>query len=239
MLIHPAIDLLEGRCVRLRQGRFDEATVHSEDPVAIARGFVEQGAQTLHVVDLDGARLGQAKNIDWILRIREAVTVPLQVGGGIRTFALATRLLEAGIERVVLGTAAAEDPRLLVRVIEQYDEDRVAAALDIREGKLVIEGRESESAHNLEQVLANVRTLGVRWVICTDVTRDGILIGPSFELAERLVVEGFKVIISGGVATVDDIERIRATHAAGCIIGSALYGGILTLQEANSAAAGQ
>lgn len=238
MLIYPAIDLLEGRCVRLRQGRFDEATVHSDDPAAVARTFVEGGAEGLHIVDLDGARLGKAKNIDWIFRIRETVSVPLQVAGGIRTFSLASRLIGAGIERVALGTAATEDPRLLEKLLQQYDADRIAAALDIRDGNLVIEGRETESVHKLEAVLATLRTLGVRWIVCTDVTRDGILIGPSYELAERLVIEGFKVIISGGIATVDDIARIRATRAAGCIIGSALYGGLLTIEAARSAARG-
>jgi phosphoribosylformimino-5-aminoimidazole carboxamide ribotide isomerase len=238
MLIYPAIDLLDGRCVRLRQGRFDEATVHSHDPAAVARGFVEAGAEGLHIVDLDGARLGKAKNIDWIFRIRDAVSVPLQVAGGIRTFSLASRLISAGIERVALGTAAAEDPRLLEKLLEQYEVDRIAAALDVRDGNLVVEGREAESVHKLEAVLANLKALGVRWVVCTDVTRDGILIGPSYELAERLVMEGFQVIISGGIATVDDIARIRATRATGCIVGSALYGGLLTVEAANAAARG-
>ncbi|NIR46070.1 MAG: 1-(5-phosphoribosyl)-5-[(5-phosphoribosylamino)methylideneamino]imidazole-4-carboxamide isomerase [Gemmatimonadetes bacterium] len=238
MLVYPAIDLLDGRCVRLRQGRFDEATVHSEDPVSVARSFVEGGALGLHIVDLDGARLGKARNLDWIYRIREVVSVPLQVGGGIRTFALASRLLKAGVDRIVLGTAAAEDPRLLQKVLEGWDPDRVAAALDMRDGKLVVQGRESESARTVEQVLEKLRALNVRWLVCTDVTRDGILIGPNQELTTQMVAEGFRVVISGGVATLEDIERIRDAGAAGCIIGSAFYGGILTIAEANVAAGG-
>lgn len=238
MLIYPAIDLLNGRCVRLRQGRFDEATVHSEDPVSVARSFVERGALALHIVDLDGARLGKARNLEWIYRIREVVSVPLQVGGGIRTFALASRLLNGGIDRIVLGTAAVEDPRLLQKVLDHCEPDRVAAALDMRDGRLVIEGREFESAHAVDQVLENLRTLSLRWLVCTDVTRDGILIGPNHELAEQMVTEGFRVIISGGVATLDDIKRIRDTGAAGCIIGSAFYGEMLTIAEANESAGG-
>ena len=238
MLIYAAIDVLGGRCVRLRQGRFDEATVHSDDPVAVARTFVAQGAQALQVIDLDGARLGKAGNLDSIYRIRDAVDVPLQVGGGIRTFSLASRLFKAGIDRIVFGTAAAEDPRLLSKVLEVYDADRVAAALDMRGGHLMIEGRETESVRNLDQVLANLKTPGIRWIVCTDITRDGILIGPNYDLAERLVAEGFKVIISGGVATVDDIAMIRGARAAACIIGSAFYGGLLTFRDANAAASG-
>ncbi|UCC48431.1 MAG: 1-(5-phosphoribosyl)-5-[(5-phosphoribosylamino)methylideneamino] imidazole-4-carboxamide isomerase [Gemmatimonadota bacterium] len=236
MLIFPAIALLEGRCVRLRQGRFDEATVYSDDPLGVAQYFAEQGAEALHVVDLDGARLGKAKNLDWIYRIREAVSIPLQVGGGIRTYALARRLLSAGIERIVLGTAAAEDPRLLVRLLESHAIDRAAAALDLRGDRLAVKGWESESARNPDELLDTLKTVGVRWVVCTDVTRDGLLIGPGLKLARRVIREGFLVILAGGVATVDDVIRIRETGAAGCIIGSALYGGLLSLPDAIEAA---
>ncbi len=236
MLIFPAIALLEGRCVRLRQGRFDEATVYSDDPLGVAQYFAEQGAEALHVIDLDGARLGKAKNLDWIYRIREAVSIPLQVGGGIRTYTLARRLLSAGIERIVLGTAAAEDPRLLVRLLESHAIDRAAAALDLRGDRLAIQGWESESARNPDEVLDTLKTVGVRWVVCTDVTRDGLLIGPDLELARRIIGEGFLVMLGGGVATVDDVIRIRETGAAGCIIGSALYGGLLSLPDAIEAA---
>lgn len=236
MLIFPAIALLEGRCVRLRQGRFDEATVYSDDPVAVAQFFAEQGAEALHIIDLDGARSGKAENLDWIYRIRDAVSIPLQVGGGIRTFALARRLLSAGIDRIVLGTAAAEDPRLLVVLVESCSADQLAAALDLRGHRLAIQGWESESARDPDEVLDTLKTVGVRWVVCTDVTRDGLLIGPALKLARRIIREGFLVILAGGVATVDDVIRIRETGATGCIIGSALYGGLLSLSDAIEAA---
>jgi len=236
VLIFPAIALSEGRCVRLRQGRFDEATVYSDDPVAVAQFFAEQGAQALHVIDLDGARSGKAKNLDWIYRIRDAVSIPLQVGGGVRTFALAKRLLSAGIERIVLGTAAAEDPRLLFKLVESCSTDQVAAALDLRGDRLAIQGWEAESARAPDEVLDTLKTVGVRWVVCTDVTRDGLLIGPGLELARWIIAQGFLVILAGGVATVDDVIRIRDTGVAGCIIGSALYGGLLSLPDAIEAA---
>lgn len=236
MLIYPAIDLLEGRCVRLRQGRYAEATVYSDDPVGVARRFVDQGAEALHLVDLEGARLGKARNLDWIYRIRESVAVPLQVGGGVRTFALAARLLKAGIERVVLGTAAAEDPRLLRKLLEGYPPDRIAAALDLRDGRLAIKGWESEAQRGLEEVLTELKSSGCRWVVCTDISRDGTLSGPGRAPGADLVGRGFEVIVAGGVAGLEDIATIRATGAAGCIIGSALYEGRLTLAAALEAA---
>ena len=239
MLILPAIDLLEGRCVRLKQGRFDSATVYSDDPVAVARSYVDEGAEALHVVDLEGARLGKAKNLDWIYRIRASVSVPIQVGGGIRTFALATRLYDAGIDRVVLGTAAAEAPGLLAKLLKRFDPDWIAASVDLREGRVAIQGWESESSRPLEQVLVNLESLGVRWLVCTDVARDGTLSGPGYELARRMTGEGFRVIIAGGVATIGDIVTLREMGAAGCIIGSALYTGALSLAKALEAARAQ
>jgi phosphoribosylformimino-5-aminoimidazole carboxamide ribotide isomerase len=236
MLIFPAIDLLDGRCVRLRQGRFDEATIYSDDPVAVARDFVDRGAEALHIVDLDGARLGKARNLEWIYRIRQAVPVPIQVGGGIRTFALASRLFTAGIDRVVFGTAAAEEPKLVEKILDNYSPDRVAAAIDLREGRLVVNGWRSEASRDVDQVLDDLDEMGLRWVACTDVNRDGVLVGPSHELARRISLRGFLVIIAGGVATPDDVSRVRDAGAAGCIIGSALYSGLLSLPDAIEAA---
>ncbi len=236
MLIFPAIDLLEGRCVRLRQGRFENPKVYSEDPVAVAREFAAQGAERLHVVDLEGARLGKAKNLEWIHRIRAAVPLFLQVGGGVRTLALAARLLESGIDRVVVGTAAAEDPRLVAKLLARYGPDSVAAALDLRAGKVAVRGWESESERGWDDVAADLRKAGVRWVVGTDVSRDGMLAGPSLDAARPLIGEGFRVIVAGGVAAPEHIVTLREAGAAGCVIGSALYEGALTLADALDAA---
>lgn len=236
MLILPAIDLLDGRCVRLRQGRFEEPTIYSEDPVEVARGFVERGARALHVVDLDGARTGSARNLGWIDRIREEVPVTLQVGGGIRDGAMAVHLLDGGIDRIVLGTAAVENSGLLRELLAKYPPDRVAAGLDVREGKLAVRGWQHESNRRLTEVLNDLEDLGLRRLVCTDVTRDGILVGPSHELAASMVRAGFDVTIAGGIATADDIRHIRRSGAAACIIGSALYTGMLSLSEALEAA---
>ncbi len=234
MQIYPAIELLDGRCVRPRGG-IAEATVYSDDPVAVARRFVDQGAEALHVEDLEGARLGKARSLDWIYRIRESVTVPVQVAGGVRTFALAARLLEAGIERVVVGTAAADDPRLLRKLLDSYPPDRVAALLDLGGDRLAREGPE-EGERGLEEVLAELDASGCRWLVCSDVRRADTPAGAARAPASELVTHGFQVIVAGDVARLADIFRIRATGAAGCIIGSAFYESGLTLAAALEAA---
>jgi phosphoribosylformimino-5-aminoimidazole carboxamide ribotide isomerase len=237
MLILPAIDLLEGRVVRLRQGRFDEATVYSDDPLDVARRWIGQGAGALHLVDLEGARLGKAMNLEWIYRIRAELPDPLiQVGGGIRTLALASRLFRAGIDRIVCGTAAVQDPRLIGKLVERYDGDRIAAALDLRDGRVAVEGWESESRREMNEVLSNLEALEIRWIVCTDIARDGTLAGPGVETARRLIDDGFQVVVAGGVASVEDVRRLRELGAAGCIIGSALYEGALALPDALEAA---
>lgn len=222
--------------MRLTQGRFDDATVYSDDPTSTARSFVEEGAEALHLVDLDGARFGEARNLDSIIEIRESVGVPIQVGGGIRTSSAATRLYEAGIDRIILGTAASESPALLRELLDSYDPRRVAAAIDVRDGRVAIEGWETESARALDDVIDDIKGQGVGWVVCTDVRRDGVLTGPSDSLARRMVSKGFEVIVAGGIARVQDVVRMRDVGAAGCIIGRALYTGSISLSEALEAA---
>jgi len=236
MLILPAIDLLQGRCVRLRQGRFDEATIYSDEPDAVARTFVAEGADALHVVDLEGARDGKPRNLDWIMRIRRAVPVTLQVGGGVRTMAVADKLLKAGVDRVVLGTIAAERPRLLRKVLKRLPVDRVAVSVDVRDGRLAIRGWTEESRRSVEDVLGTLREFGLRNLVCTDVNRDGILGGPSFDLTRQMIAAGFEVTVAGGVATAKDVRRVKESGAAGCIIGSALYTQMLSLRKALEAA---
>lgn len=237
MLILPAIDLLEGRVVRLHQGRFDRVTVYSEEPLDMARRWLDEGAEALHIVDLEGARLGKAHNLDSIYGIRSAFPeVLLEVGGGIRTFALACRLLDAGIDRVVFGTAAVRDPRLLRKLRDRYEADRIVGALDLREGRLTIEGWEEESERGLEDVLAGLRQIGIEWVACTEVARDGTLSGPGLDTASVLIDRGFRVIVAGGIHRPEQIRALRSLGAAGCIIGSALYEGALDLGVALEAA---
>lgn len=237
MLILPALDLRDGHVVRLHRGRFDRATVYSDDPLAVARGWAEGGARALHVVDLDGARGGRAANLDPIHRIRaDLPDLFLQVGGGLRAFASSARMLDAGVNRVVFGTSAVEDPRLLARLLERYGADRVSAALDIRAGRLGIRGWEDASDRTPDEVFARLKELGIRWTVCTDILRDGTLDGPGLDLVGRLLSMGFQVVAAGGVTTVEDVVALREAGAAGCIIGRALYDGVLALEDALAAA---
>lgn len=236
MLIFPAIDLLEGRCVRLRQGRFDTVTVYSDDPVAVAREFVERGATALHVVDLEGAREGRARNLESVLRIRAAVPAFLQVGGGIRTFAGAAQLVEGGVDRVVIGTAAAENAGILEKCLETYGPEFVAAALDLRDGRVAVRGWTGLADSTADAMANALAHAGVRWLVLTDVTRDGTRAGPSLDWGARLLQLGFRVIVAGGVASVADIAALRRIGAAGSVIGTALYEGALRLADALAAA---
>jgi len=238
MLILPGIDLLGGRCVHLRHGKSDEMTVDSEDPVAVASEFVAAGAQSLHVIDLDGARRGRPRNLDWVYRIRAAVKVPLEFGGGVRTFALASRLYEAGIERIILAAADAETPALLRKIGERYAPERVAADIDVTDGRIAIAGWEKETARGLPDILADLSSRGVSWIVCTDTDPDGVLVGPSYDLAHRFIEAGFRVIVTGRVLSIDDVARLADAGAAGCIIGSALYTGQIKLEEALEVACG-
>ncbi len=204
----------------------------------MARRWVGEGAEALHLVDLEGARSGNGQNLEWVLRIRHALPTFLQVGGGVRTVAQVERLLEAGLERVVIGTAAVEEPMLLAEMVARYGPERVAAALDLKAGCVAVKGWESQSERSVSEVTAGLRAAGIRWLVATDVTRDGTLAGPAFDLAAELIDAGFQVIMAGGIAKGEQIAKLRDLGAAGCVVGSALYKGVLTLAEALAAARG-
>ena len=239
MVILPAIDLRGGRCVRLKQGRFDQETVFDEDPVAVARRFHDAGARWLHVVDLDGARAGEPKNLAIIEAVVQAVAMPVEVGGGIRTTEAAAGLMKIGAGRVVVGTAAIRHPGWLRELAEKYPH-RVALGLDARGGYVAVDGWEKETRQTVSEILAGAGDLPLAAIIYTDITRDGMMSGPNVETTAALVKAGpFPVIASGGVTTVEDIRRLKAAGAAGAIIGRALYEGKLTLEAALEAAGEQ
>ena len=239
MEIIPAIDLKNGRCVRLYQGDFRQETVFSEDPVAVALGWQEQGCRLLHLVDLDGAADGIPANLPLIRSIVQAVEVPVQVGGGIRERSTADALLDAGVTRIVLGTAAVENPDLVEGLCRGYGGERIVVAVDARDGIVTTRGWTAGSQVSALDLAGKVRALGVSRLLYTDVSRDGTLTSPNFEANAELVREtGMKVQASGGVSTLDDIRRLVQTCVEGVIIGTALYRGAITLPEAIEAAAG-
>lgn len=235
MDLYPAIDLLGGRCVRLYQGDYDRETVYHDDPVAQARVFADEGAQWIHVVDLDAARTGQAVNRDAIARIAGAVDVPVQTGGGVRDEAAAEALFEAGVARVVLGTAALEQPALVHRLAARHP---VAVGLDARGREVAVRGWERGSGRDLLDVAAEFADAGVEALVVTEIGRDGTLEGPDLVgLAEVLEASEVPVIASGGVGTLDDLVALAGLRGGGrrlhgAIVGRAIYEGAFGVADA-------
>lgn len=234
----PAIDLRGGRCVRLLHGDFARETVFGDDPAAMARRWQGLGAVRLHVVDLEGSRDGEPRNLAAIEAILGAVRIPVQVAGGIRDEAGAERLLALGAARVVLGTAAVRDPALVERLARTAPE-AVIVALDARDGVVRTDGWTVESGVGVDELAARMTEAGVRRFLYTDIGRDGALTGPNISVYEDLCARtDAAVLASGGVAGVHDIVRLAATPVEGVVIGRALYTGDLDLPGATAAAAG-
>jgi len=241
MLIIPAIDLREGKCVRLVEGRLDQETVYSDEPAAMAALWQEQGARMLHVVDLDGAFSGSPKNIEVIKEILAAVDIPIQVGGGIRSMGTVESLLELGAARVILGTAAILKPELVSEACARYGE-RVLVGIDGRNGRVAIEGWGLIAGKGTVELALEMKELGIQRVVFTDVRRDGTLKGPNLEATGELArAIGLKVIASGGVSTTGDLRSLKAMEHLGVdsvIMGKALYSGAVSLKEALAIAEG-
>jgi phosphoribosylformimino-5-aminoimidazole carboxamide ribotide isomerase len=235
MDVIPAIDLLSGRCVRLYQGDYEQSQVFAEDPVAVAQGWADQGARWLHLVDLDGAKTGEPVNLGVIAQIVEALDIPVQVGGGLRTQERVASFLGMGVQRVILGTAAIENPDLVMRLCQTYP-GQIVVGIDARDGKVATRGwlETSEvSAINLGQ---RVSSEGAAAIVYTDIQRDGTLQGPNLPmLREMTEAVSVPVIASGGVSNLTDLLSLLALEpigVSGVIVGKALYTGNLSLKEA-------
>jgi phosphoribosylformimino-5-aminoimidazole carboxamide ribotide isomerase len=234
--LFPSIDIRSGRVVRLSQGEATRQTVYGDDPVAVAERFVEQGASWVHVVDLDRA-LGTGDNLPAVARIarRVASRVRLQLGGGFRTLDLVRAGLDLGVARVVIGTAAAVDPSFVASAVSATGSERLVVGIDTREGQVALRGWTETSTQRAEELARRVVADGIDTVIYTDIGRDGMLGGPDLAGAAALLATGARVIVSGGVASAEDIRGARASGLAGVIVGRALYEGRLTLSEALAA----
>ena len=234
--LYPAIDLKGGQAVRLRQGDFDQSTVFSDDPVAQARAFAEQGADCLHVVDLDGAREGQPVHAALVASIAAAFPGTVQFGGGLRSRPAIETALATGVDRVVVGTAVLDDRHLLEWAIDRLG-DRLVVALDARQGKVATHGWTQVSDRNAVQVAEELISTGVRHLLYTDISRDGTLGGPNISALRRLAeaVRPLDVIASGGISSLDDLRRLGELglgNLSGVIVGRALYEGRFTVTEA-------
>jgi phosphoribosylformimino-5-aminoimidazole carboxamide ribotide isomerase len=236
MELWPAIDLRGGRCVRLLQGDYDRETVFGDDPVAMARNFVDAGARRLHIVDLDGARDGVPTQAALVARMVASAGVPCQLGGGVRSLETAARYLEAGVSRVVVGSVAIERPDLLVEMATMFP-GRIVLGLDARDGRVAVRGWLETSPLTAIDVARRHAELPLAAIVFTDIATDGMLSGPNLPALETMVnAVATPIVASGGIASADDIRRVVTTGAAGCIVGRALYEGAVTIASAVEAA---
>ena len=241
MLLFPAIDLKEGKAVRLLQGRMEDSTVYSDNPVDLARDFESQGAEYLHIVDLNGAFTGKPVNDEIIRRIVGSVALKIQVGGGIRTLERITELIELGVERVILGTIAVKNPELVAEAVRRYGK-RVIVGIDAKDGLVAVQGWAETTEMKAIDLGKAMKVMGVQSVVLTDIARDGMLQGPNIESTVQMALEtGLSVIASGGISTMADLrnlqaEALKGVSIEGAITGKALYSGAFTLREALEAA---
>ena len=233
MIIYPAIDLYEGKAVRLYKGNYDEMTVYSDNPLEIAKDFQAQGATHMHLVDLEGAKTGGTPNLATVERLIEETNLFVEVGGGIRNMDVVERYLSAGIGRVILGTAAVTDPAFLENAVGRYG-SKVAVGVDLKDGYVAIKGWTEKSSLTGEEFCGRLEKLGVDTVICTDVSKDGAMQGANYALYEKLSKEFPKLqfIASGGVSDLEGIRRLAKTGLHGAIVGKAYYTKALTIEDA-------
>ncbi len=231
--LYPAIDIKEGQAVRLRQGRMEEATVYNPDPAAAARRWVEAGARWLHVVDLDGAFAGASRNLEAVRAIVAAAgEVPVQLGGGLRSLEAIEAALEAGVRRVIIGTKALEGD-LVAQAVARFGQDRIVVGIDARNGMVATDGWVNVSTVKATELAARVGATGVRSIIYTDISKDGMMAGPNFDEIAVMGRTGLSIIASGGVASLDDIRRLMSIPGVtGAVLGKALYTGAVDLKEA-------
>lgn len=236
MNIFPAIDLIGGKAVRLVKGDYNQVTVYSDTPVEVAKSFEAQGAKFLHVVDLDGAKDGSTANFETIRAIVSETNLSVEVGGGIRTMETVKKYLDLGVDRVILGTAAVTDPAFLEEAVKQYGE-HITVGVDIKDGMVAIKGWLEVSALSCFDFCQKMQDLGVRTIICTDISKDGMMAGTNRELYRELY-ERFtlKIIASGGVSSIEDIRVLSTMGLYGAIVGKAIYMGAIDLSRAISVA---
>ena len=232
MNIFPAIDLYEGKAVRLFKGDYNQMTVYSNNPVEIALDFKKAGASFMHVVDLEGAKTGQTPNLETIKKLITATDMFVEVGGGIRSIEVIEKYVEAGVGRVILGTAALTDREFLLTAIEKFG-DKIAVGVDIKDGFVAIKGWTEKSERDAIDFCRELDSIGVKTIISTDISKDGAMQGANHELYKTLSEEvGLQIIASGGVSSIDDVKRLTKMNLYGAIIGKAYYTGAIDLSEA-------
>ena len=232
MNIFPAIDLYEGKAVRLYKGNYAEMTVYSEHPEEIALDFKNSGAEFIHVVDLEGAKTGETPNLETVKKIAEATDMFIEVGGGIRSLEVIEKYVSAGVNRVILGTAALTDREFLLAALKKYG-DKIVVGVDIRDGFVAIKGWTEKSEKGALDFCRELEAIGVKTIISTDISKDGAMQGANHDLYKTLSEQvGIQIIASGGVSSIEDVKRLREMNLYGAIIGKAYYTGAIKISEA-------
>ncbi len=232
MIILPAIDLLGRKAVRLLKGDYNQVTVYSDSPLEVAEKFKSLGATHIHMVDLDGAKYGTAPNMDIVAEVAEKTGLFIEIGGGIRSMETVKKYIDAGISRVILGTAAICDEDFLKEAVKAYGE-KIAVGADVKDGKIAVKGWLEQSDVTLDEFFLKMQYLGVKNIICTDISRDGAMRGTNLELYRELSAKySLDITASGGVSSIEDVKRLREMNLYGAIIGKAYYTGAVDLKEA-------
>lgn len=232
MKIFPAIDLYDGKAVRLFKGDYNRMTVYSENPIEIARDFEQKGAKYIHLVDLEGAKDGTTPNIEIVKQIADETSLFTEIGGGIRSMETVKKYLDSGVDRVILGTAAVNDPEFLEQAVKTYGE-RIAVGVDVKDGFVAIKGWVEKSEFTCFEFCEKMQNIGVKTIICTDISKDGAMQGTNRALYKELSEKmGIDITASGGVSDIEDIKALRCLDLYGAIIGKAYYIGAIDLKEA-------
>ena len=238
MYIFPAIDLIDGKAVRLRKGDYNEVTVYSDSPADVAAGFEQKGARFLHVVDLDGAKDGTTANFQTVRDIIERTGLSVEIGGGVRDIERVKKYMDIGVDRVIIGTAAVTDPEFLAEAVKLYG-DRIVVGVDVKDGFVAIKGWLEVSELSCSAFCEKLNKMGVKTIICTDISKDGMMSGTNLELYRELSEKfGMNIIASGGVSSLDDVRALASMNIYGAILGKALYTGAVALKDALSEAEG-
>lgn len=231
MIIFPAIDIKDNKCVRLLQGDFDKVNIYGDDPSEMAKKWEDKGSQFIHIVSLNGARGEGNMNDESIKKILQTVNIPIQIGGGIREEKRVKELLDLGVNRVILGSMAVKNKELLEELVKKY-KDKIVVSIDAKDGKVATEGWEEVSSVDSLQLCKELEEIGVKAIVYTDISKDGMMTGPNFDIYEKLSKEtNLDIIASGGVTTIDDVKKLNSMNLYGAIIGKALYENKIELKE--------
>ena len=233
MYLFPAIDLYEGKAVRLYKGDYNQLTVYNDDPTAVAKDFAAAGAKYIHIVDLEGAKSGTTPNLDTVIRIKEQSGLFCEIGGGVRNMAVVKTYMDAGLDRVILGTAAVENPAFVREAVEAYGE-KIAVGVDLKDGYVAVKGWTEKSNLDAVTFCRDMQDMGVKTLIVTDISKDGAMQGTNHDLYRQLQEQfpTLQIVASGGVSSMEDVTRLAQTGLYGAIIGKAYYIGAINLKEA-------